>query len=370
MKFIYIVKDVLHRYPPCISQIVMLREYGINVTVVTEMCDKITEDMLVALGARVVLLGDFKARTNYLDRLRRLFKFKRTALKALKTIYEENDVIWVGTERTGMMLKRYLKDKKFIFNDLELNDTNFLYKKSVGKCVKYASGVVACELNRARIMKMWYGLKDVPFVMQNKPYYEMKCSKTREVESFVKKLEEKKCILYQGILDDERPLDMIAKALNKTKDKYTFVIIGNGRSELETNKYIERLREIYSNIIYGGYFPAPQHLYITQSAYIGVAIYDSSSLNTLFCAPNKTFEYAKYGVPILGSDIPGLQLTVEKYGAGVCVDIENPEQIAMAIDDIADDYEKYQENTKKFYNSVDNRKVMKQVLEKLDCEGK
>ena len=166
-------------------------------------------------------------------------------------------------------------------------------------------------------------------------------------------------------MDKERPLDTIADALNKTKEHYTFVIIGKGKSDESDNEYIEKLRGIYPDIIYGGYFPAPQHLYVTQNAYMGIAIYDTSSLNTLFCAPNKTFEYAKFGVPVLGSDIPGLQLTVEKYNAGICVDIEEPIQIAKAIDDIAENYEKYQVGAKAFYDSVDNRKVMKEILKEV-----
>lgn len=365
MKIIYVVKDILHRYPPCISQIVMLREQSVDVIVVTEMCDEETTKMLTALDVKIELLGNFKARANNLERVLRLFKFKNNAIRLLKKIYKDDDIIWIGTERTGIMLYGFLKNKTVILNDLELNDANWLYKMGVGRCLKHTNAVVACEKNRARIMQTWYSVKKRPFVMPNKPYYELKCKKSTEVEVFEKKLLKKKYILYQGILDKERPLDTIADALNKTKEHYTFVIIGKGKSDESDNEYIEKLRGIYPDIIYGGYFPAPQHLYVTQNAYMGIAIYDTSSLNTLFCAPNKTFEYAKFGVPVLGSDIPGLQLTVEKYNAGICVDIEEPIQIAKAIDDIAENYEKYQVGAKVFYDSVDNRKVMKEILKEV-----
>ena len=45
-KIIYVVKDRLHIYPPCVSQIVMLRDLGIDVYVITEACDKSAENII------------------------------------------------------------------------------------------------------------------------------------------------------------------------------------------------------------------------------------------------------------------------------------------------------------------------------------
>lgn len=369
-KVIYIMKDALHVYPPCISQIVMLRKLDFEVYVITEECDENSLSVIKNVGANVKILGNLKPKTkSILARIYHWLAFKKYTIKELKRTYRNGDIIWFGTERTGFVINNYTKNKKTVLNVLELYDRLPTFKYAIKRIITDANAVVACEKNRARIMKQWYNLDEIPYVMPNKPSYDITCNKSDDVCIFEKKIDGRKYILYQGILNAERPLDNFLQALNLTKEKYTFVIIGQ-TSNIEAEKeMMNHMTSIYPNVIYGGFFPAPQHLYITQNAYIGVAIYDASSINTMFCAPNKTFEYSKYNIPILGSDVPGLQLTVEKCGAGICVDIDNPKEIAKAIDDIADNYDQYQLGAKKLYDSVDNIETMKKIVKKLDLDN-
>ena len=364
-KVIYVVKDKLQTYPPCISQIVMLQDLGIDVYVIAETCDKSAENVIKNSGAKIKILGNLLTRHDIFGRILHWINFKKLAIKEIKKVYNENDVIWFGTERTGMVIGSFIKNKKAVLNSLELNAKESLFGRLIGRIIKNTPVIVACELNRARIMKIWYNLEKTPYVMQNKPYYETTTEKSEAVTQLQKQLENQKYILYQGILNPERPLDTLASALNHTKEHYTLVVIGEASNKDIEKKMIGHLKSIYSDIIFGGFFPAPQHLYITENAYVGVAIYDASSINTLFCAPNKTFEYAKYNVPVIGNDIPGLQLTVEKFNAGICTDINDCESLALAIDEISDNYEKYKKGTEKFYNSVNNLKVMEEIAEEL-----
>lgn len=365
-KVIYVVKDRLHIYPPCVSQIVMLRDLGIDVYVIAEACDKSAENIIKDSGAEIKILGNLLTGCDILGRVLRWINFGRLAIKEIKKVYNKNDIIWLGTERTGMAIRGFIKNKKVVLNSLELNPKESLYGRLIGKMIKNKPIIVACELNRARIMKIWYKLDEIPFVMPNKPYYEVVAEKSEAVTQFQKQLENKKYILYQGILHPERPLDTLAMALNHTKEHYTLVIIGGASSKDKEIKMIDHLKSIYPDVVFGGLFPAPQHLYITENAFIGVAIYDNSSINTIFCAPNKTFEYAKYNVPVIGSDLPGLQLTVEKFNAGICTDINDSKSLALAIDEISDNYEKYKKGTEKLYNSVNNLKVMEEIASKLE----
>lgn len=365
-KILYINKGTLHDYPPCISQITMLSELGYQVLVITDFCDSKTCELLEKIGVKIDVISDLKIRRTILEKIKRFIIFCKKIKKYLNEM-DYDQLVWIGRE-PGIIFKNFLKNRKYVLTFLELYERGFFRSYFSCKCIKGAEALIACEKNRARIMQMMYDLKKLPYVMPNKPHYEMGCKKTAGIDSFLEKINGKKCVLYQGVLTSERPLGVFAEALNKTKEKYTFVIIGKGNNQKADEQYIDKLRSIYSDIIFGGYFPAPQHLYITEKVHIGIAIYDSSSLNTIFCAPNKTFEYAKFGVPILGSDIPGLQLTIEKHNAGICVDISDSNKIAKAIDDINDNYEKYHLGAKAFYDSVDNRKVMKEIMNKLDCE--
>jgi glycosyltransferase involved in cell wall biosynthesis len=47
--------------------------------------------------------------------------------------------------------------------------------------------------------------------------------------------------------------------------------------------------------------------------------------------PNKLFEYMSSGLPVIASDYPLWKGIVEKYNSGICVDPENSEAIADAI---------------------------------------
>lgn len=364
-KVIYVVKDKLQAYPPCVSQIVMLRDLGISVYVISETCEPSTESVIKNAGANIKILGNLLTRHNIFGRILHWINFKRLAIKEIKKVYNENDVIWLGTERTGMVIGSFIKNKKAIFNSLELYTKESLFGRLIGRIIKNTHAVVACELNRARIMKIWYSLEKIPYVMQNKPYYETTTEKSDAVTQFQKQLENKKYILYQGILNPERPLDTLVTALNHTKEHYTLVIIGEASNKSKEKEMIDHLKGIYPDVIFGGFFPAPQHLYITENAFIGVAIYEASSINTIFCAPNKTFEYAKYNVPVIGNDIPGLQLTIEKFNAGICTDINDCESLTLAIDEISDNYENYKKGAKNFYKSVNNLKVMEEIAEDL-----
>ena len=361
-KIIYVSKDKLHLFPPCISQIVMLCNLGCDVSVIVEECDDSAVEIIKNAGATVKILGNMNTRKGFLGRVHHWCMFAHKAARAIKKEYSEGDIIWAANEGTAIALKRYLKNRDFVITMLELYEYPF-YVKNINSIIRKAKAVIACEKNRGRIMQQWFGLDKVPFVMPNKPYYEMPCKKTCDISAIQEELSDKKYILYQGILSRDRSCRTLAQALNKTKDHYTLVIIGS--SPAGTEEILEELRTEYHDVFYGGFIPAPQHLQITQNAYIGVAFYEPSSLNNMFCAPNKIFEYTKFNVPIIGNDIPGLQLTVEKKGAGVCVDMENADEIAKAIDKISENHAEYQKGAERLYNSVDNLETTKDVLKEI-----
>ena len=358
------LKGPLHNVPPCVSYVVMLRELGVKVHVITEVCANETVQLIEKSGATIEIIGNQKKGNSLLNKIFYWVRYRRTMIKAIKLNYNEDDCIWLGDAGSSIALSGFINSKKYVMTSLELYDDNAFYKSRLSKVVLDAQLVVVCELNRARVMKRWYGLKEMPTIMPNKPFYDMKQEKCDSVVKFINELQDKPFILYQGVVHKERTLDNIAMALRMTNSDMPLVVIGKSAANDE-RAVIEHLQNIYSNTIYGGYFPAPQHLYITKKAHIGIAFYDDSSLNTIFCAPNKIFEYSKFNVPILGNNIPGLQLTVEKHGAGLCPDMNSPEEIAEAIKNILNNYEKFQKGAESLYNSVDNLKTMKNIVERL-----
>ena len=88
----------------------------------------------------------------------------------------------------------------------------------------------------------------------------------------------------------------------------------------------------------------------------------NSVLNALYCAPNKIYEYARYGVPIIGNDIPGLRSVVNEYRNGVIVSEITKEEVKKKILKINESYEGYSKKSKGLYESCDNEKTVKEII--------
>ena len=116
------------------------------------------------------------------------------------------------------------------------------------------------------------------------------------------------------------------------------------------------------------YITAPYHLEVTSHAFIGILIYApvygtfTSPLNSIYCAPNKLYEFSHFGIPMIGNNIPGLKYTIESYKMGCCLPFFNAESLKNAITDLTDNYETYAENARRFYDEDDKTSVIRLAL--------
>jgi len=60
-------------------------------------------------------------------------------------------------------------------------------------------------------------------------------------------------------------------------------------------------------------------------------------LNYSFALPNKFFEYAMAGLPILASNIETLEFYVEKYNVGKTVNPDNINEISHSLNEMLDE---------------------------------
>src|SRR5690606_13896304 len=71
---------------------------------------------------------------------------------------------------------------------------------------------------------------------------------------------------------------------------------------------------------------------ILEQCDVGILSYSYESLNDRLCAPNKIFEYAQAGLPVLATDQVPIRRLVERYGIGCLVaEQDGPEEIAATI---------------------------------------
>lgn len=366
-KVIYIVKSELHYYPPCVSQVRLLKELGVNIEVwfgsSNKSALKIFDNEKICykcIGREKIGFGLFGKAVNW-------YVFRKSIQRLMRNMSKDEKsqtLFWFGTTESVLPLMRALKGINYLLTSLELLDdkSNDIKRILFGKVAKQAKAIVACEETRAYIMKYWYNLEALPYVMPNKPYSlgvdkkaEPTCDLTREA---LEKVVGKKFIIYQGIFQNIDYLCEIARALKELNTDYYLVMMG---FDIRNRNTIEELKKIYDKVIYIESLPAPLHLEITSHAHIGVVFYDGNTLNKAFCAPNKIYEYSGFGIPALANRIPGLTNTIHKSGAGKCVELVS-DQIAKAIKDIEREYEFYSKSAIDFYNNTNNMLTMKSIV--------
>lgn len=368
MKIIYIVKTKLHYYPPCVSQIRMLKKIGIDVEVLYGTSNTSALDLLKKEQIKYKKIGNMTDENNTkLKKAISWLKFRIYLKKELKKYSsDENIIIWFGTGETVLPMIGLLRKYNYITTFLELYDETPIKIKLLKKIANNAVAVTVCEKDRAYIMQYWWKLKKLPYVFPNKPYNLTRkkgITPTIELtEKIINKIKNDNIILYQGIIQNTEELVEFAKALNLTKKHYKFLIMG-----IDKYNSIKEIKKYYSDIEYIEYIPAPFHLEITSYARIGITFYRPDSLNKVYCAPNKIYEYTGFGIPVICNDIPGLVNTIGNSNSGKCIEIKCNE-IVKTIDFIEENYNDLSKNAVKFFDSTDNLSEIEKLINEIECK--
>ena len=298
-----------------------------------------------------------------LDKLSNYISFRKSLTKELKYRDLSNTLLWFGNAETLLSMKGSynLKKGRYAITFLELLDDHpfrmFLLKKLAQK----AKFTISCEVTRAYIMKYWWKLDTLPYVMPNKPYEivpQGEKPSDPDAKAVLDKLEGKKIILYQGLIDDSESLNNIVTAVDKLDGEYVLLLMGMDRDHI-----FDKLQSRSNKVYCSKYITAPNHLQVTSRAFAGVVFYNGDKvLNNAFCAPNKIYEYGAYGVPMIANTIPGLQNTVGTCGAAVCSDL-SVESVTTSINYINDHYSEMSKASHDFYEATDMESIMKTIIE-------
>lgn len=222
--------------------------------------------------------------------------------------------------------------------------------------------IVECEANRALMTQKKHYLKETPLVIANKPIlpenatYELNAEATQVFNQ----IGNRPTFLYQGyIANDRKDLPFVLETIAKNRPDYCVL-------SLPGSPALNEMLKPYPNAFTLHRITAPHHLAVTQKATIGIAVYNATGVgpwadNARFCAPNKIYEYAAFGVPTLGNRIPGLESTIGAAKAGVLCDMTEA-SILAAADKLVQNISTYQENARNFYQNTDVSAQIKAVL--------
>lgn len=363
---IFIHRRYFHQRPPVISVVEYLTQLGCKPHVITAGINPHFEETFKQKGITCSVIP-FQVSNNIIFNAIKGFIWGIKARREVKKLAEGKDVVlWIeGNYTFDSLTTEFINKYPHVLQVQELPDILIpkgkYTMKTLGKIMPTAIANLTPEYNRAWILYCLLQLPVPPLVLPNKPAFiptkeELQLLGEKFIE-FNKTVGNRKIILYQGILSDGRNLESFVRAAKEfDQDKFVTVLLG------EKTSLVDRYKEIDQNLIHIDFVPAPDYLYITSRAYMGIVSYDSTTLNRAYCAPNKIYEYGAFGVPMIGNDIPGLRYSIALSNCGVVCDDRSVESILNGMQQIHANYEAFSKNAHCLYDSLDNKATIKRVI--------
>ncbi len=377
---IYVVlKEDIVYYPPIISLLRHLIKLNYRVVFLGIYSDTDGKEKLKAQGVGFVNVTQYDVNANLINKLFKIYRYKRDIIRYFKGVkLKTGDYIWLAQNENVRLLYKLVEKYPTIIHQLEYTTPNvsLKYKLSspfvnLSAIYRKASKVVCCEYNRAQITKGQFDLRELPYILPNKTDIEFNATEIPcDIKPILKEafefIQNRKIIIYQGVFSKtERRLDEFCEAIKILPDDFGLIIMGR-----ETG-YYQELKKKYSSdkIKFLPFIRPPYYLHVTSKAYIGVLTYFSSPksmasvINPIYCAPNKIYEYARFGIPMIGNDIPGLYYRFKEHNCGEIMTYPiTSHKIMETILKIDLKYEEYSNGATSLFKSDDIDSILKTIL--------
>lgn len=144
--------------------------------------------------------------------------------------------------------------------------------------------------------------------------------------------------VYVGGLLRNRGLEQSIRALPLTERPVRLRLLGPVSDEYRAE--LERLAldaGVADRLEFAPPVPPAEVVAALASADVGLALFQPTCLSHRLVLPNKLFEYARAGLPVVGSDLPMIHRFVHEHELGATVDAEDPGAIAAALTDVLSD---------------------------------
>jgi glycosyltransferase involved in cell wall biosynthesis len=221
----------------------------------------------------------------------------------------------------GVALK-YLYDSKLIYDTHELEtekngDQGF--RKKINKWVEnFLINQVDITIVVSESIADWYqkaySIARPPVIMNAPNRREI--VKTDHFRSDLGIRKDQMIMLYQGVLAAGRGIDLILEAFQaRYDDKVVVVFMGYG----PLAEKVKNCSSLYKNIFYYPSVPPEVVLEYTSSGDVGLCLIENTCLSYVYSMPNKFFEYAMAGLPILTSDMKDMSKLINQYKMGSVV---------------------------------------------------
>lgn len=151
-------------------------------------------------------------------------------------------------------------------------------------------------------------------------------------------------ILYQGWVNVGRCFEQLIPAMQQVDAR--LVVCGEGNFYEQSVALTHKLG-LDEKIIFKGYVPPAELGDYTLQSYIGITLFEDTSLSNRLSLANRFFDYMHYGVPQLCIRYPEYERINAEYEVACLIDDTSPEQIAAALNKLLHDegyYTRLQQN--------------------------
>jgi glycosyltransferase involved in cell wall biosynthesis len=215
------------------------------------------------------------------------------------------DTTWAGYVVSILKGKKRIFDAHEYFTELpELKGrpfTKWIWMMTGRLWVSRSHLCITVNEPLAQVLQELYG----------KPFVSIPNYPTKRIAIKEHPAREKKVLLYQGVLNTGRGLEMAIDAMEELPD-WKFWLAGEGDLSTEL-----RQRAAHnSRITFLGYISPDELSSVTQSATIGLNLLVGDSLNYYYSSANKFFDYVQAGVPQITMDFPVYRGYMDTYKVG------------------------------------------------------
>ncbi|MFA7687721.1 MAG: glycosyltransferase [Moheibacter sp.] len=263
----------------------------------------------------------------YLDFNRKLF-FK------LNSMVQKGDVLLAND--LDALLPNYLVSKlkgcELVFDSHEIfSEAPTLYNRPFRKRIwKILEKAIVPKIKHFYTVSEGYAdwfeneYKIRPEIIRNVPVVEHTFDELRIVLPEVQSNE--KILIYQGAVNFSRGIDQMIRAMQFMENAQLWVI-GNGPKKAEFEKLTSDLGLNKKVKFIGSVSPAQLKL-ISPKADLGLSLEEDYGISYRYALPNKIFDYTHAGIPVLGTNLPEIKNTIEKFGIGKTIQTHEPKHIA------------------------------------------
>lgn len=297
-----------------------------------------------------ILKAPFRYFLNVLGRLNRFRVVRRTYERAVKAfapdaIHAHDLLTLAAAEPISLQL-----GVPFVYDthELALHVSNpprglgrWRYRRLETRGIKSASAVITVSDSIADYLARDYAIER-PVVLFNAPTIgETNEASRKDIRSDLKLAPDVPLAIFIGGVGRLRGTDLLVEALANLDGVHLAFVGGRKEAADRPLKIAAEKLGISDRIYFLPSVPVDQVVHYIASADIGIIPYQNVCLNHEYCMPNKLFECAAAGVPLVVASLTELKRFVIANGVGVVVDERDPQAIAEGIGQALENLDRY-----------------------------